>query len=192
MSELLPGSIADERFQRLDRVAASRFDGIDLTALLVMLIDHVGASALPALGWQFGALDEAWQVATEAEKRELLKRVLARHRVRGTPWAVRDALAALGHDSVIVERPQIRHDGHASHDGTFVYRSAMAFYFWAVVTGVRDRDVLRTVVDRWKRKSTRGEVYFVDDVRDASETLAYSVAPIEGRTFDETFDYTFS
>jgi hypothetical protein len=190
MAELLPGSIADERFQRLDRVAAARFAGIDLTQLLVLLIDRVDASALPALGWQFGALDEAWQVASDAEKRELLKRVLARRRVRATPWAVRDALAALGHDSVIVERPEIRHDGQARHDGTFVYRSALPFYFWAVVTGVRDRDILRNVVNRWKRKSTRGEVYFVSYIGDALDVSAYSTTPYV-RVFSEQFSLAF-
>jgi len=50
MNELLPNSIADERFKRLDRVAKARFDAIDRSRVLVMLLSEVEASALPHLG----------------------------------------------------------------------------------------------------------------------------------------------
>ncbi|MBJ3229650.1 phage tail protein I, partial [Salmonella enterica subsp. enterica serovar Stanley] len=47
---LLPPPLAsDERFSILANIAAERFAQIDLTALLVYLVDIVDASALPSL-----------------------------------------------------------------------------------------------------------------------------------------------
>lgn len=194
MSELLPGSIADERFQRLDRVAAARFGGIDLTKLLVMLIDHVDASALPVLAWQFGALDEAWNLANETERRTLLKGTMVRRKRRGTAWAVRDALSALGYDSVVRENPALLHNGRVRRDGTFDYAVKRRFHFWVILAGGNHtRAELRGVVERWKRKSTRFQVYFVATLATASDPATYSIAPVatSGRTFDSTFDSTF-
>lgn len=61
---LLPPPLAsDERFSVLANIAAERFAQIDLTALLVYLVDIVDASALPSLagqlhvqGWRAGYL----------------------------------------------------------------------------------------------------------------------------------------
>ncbi|EJV9590242.1 phage tail protein I, partial [Salmonella enterica subsp. enterica serovar Infantis] len=51
---LLPPPLAsDERFSVLANIAAERFAQIDLTALLVYLVDIVDASALPSLAGQF-------------------------------------------------------------------------------------------------------------------------------------------
>ncbi len=51
---LLPPPLAsDERFSILANIAAERFAQIDLTALLVYLVDIVDASALPSLAEQF-------------------------------------------------------------------------------------------------------------------------------------------
>jgi hypothetical protein len=192
MAELLPNSIADERFRRLDAVAAARFQGIDQTRLLVYLVDHVEASALPALAWQFDAFGPDWDAANESERRALLKRVLARRRKRGTPWAVEDALRALGHDAEVVESLPLRRDGSFRYDGTFQHQQTPRFWFWVAVTGNRLREVLLSVVDKWKRKSTRAAVYFVGDISDAGDPFAYSVTPYTSLgAFDETFDLTF-
>lgn len=51
---LLPPPLArDERFSILANIAAERFAQIDLTTLLVYLVDLVDASALPSLAEQF-------------------------------------------------------------------------------------------------------------------------------------------
>lgn len=192
MPELLPGSIADDRFRLLERVTETRFAGIDQSKVLVMLVDHVDASALDALAWQFGALDSAWRIANEAEKRELLKRILPRRKRRGTPWAIQDALDVLGHDSVIREHTHRYHDGTIRRDGTFTYEPKNAFHFWVIALGDRPRADLQAVVDDWKRLSTRGEVFFVWDLADANVLLAYSVLPFgEWNYFDEVFDMVF-
>jgi len=189
MNELLPNSIADARFKLLDRVAAARFSGIDLSRVLVNLVDHVEASALPALGWAFGAFGEDWNAATTDERRALIRRVIARRRKRGTPWAIRDALQALGHEVVIRENVRVRHDGTVRRDRTFEYGPHNTFWFWVIVTGARSREAVESVVEAWKRKSTRFAVYFVPDIADALNTLKYSTG--DNGVFDFTFDGTF-
>jgi Phage tail protein (Tail_P2_I) len=100
-----PASINDARAQAL-MVLIERLGALDLTPLLVYRIDSVPAGALPFLAWQFDILSPLWQLiaptspsveasATEAA-RDLVKLAIALHRVRGTPYAVKTALAALG------------------------------------------------------------------------------------------------
>jgi phage tail P2-like protein len=59
--------------------------------------DTCPASALPLLALQFGVLDASWTLAsTEAAKRGLVKTALSLQAKRGTPWALKQALAAVG------------------------------------------------------------------------------------------------
>jgi phage tail P2-like protein len=101
---LLPPPLAgDERFRALGQLAA-RISDIDLSPLLVYLIDTVNASALPHLAEQFHVLNEGWQFARDDdERRRLLKQAIALHRTKGTPWAIKNALASLGWDARISE-----------------------------------------------------------------------------------------
>lgn len=94
---LIPPSIQDSRTvglaTLLDRQAALDLD------LLRNLYDPdlCPASALPLLALQFGVLDEAWVLAaTEAARRGLVKQALQLQKKRGTPWALKQALAAIG------------------------------------------------------------------------------------------------
>lgn len=85
---LLPPPLAsDERFSILANIAAERFAQIDLTALLVYLVDIVDASALPSLAEQFHVQGlEGWLfAANEQEKRELIKQAIELHKYKGTP-----------------------------------------------------------------------------------------------------------
>lgn len=85
---LLPPPLAsDERFSVLANIAAERFAQIDLTALLVYLVDIVDASALPSLAGQFHVRGlEGWLfAANEQEKRELIKQAIELHKYKGTP-----------------------------------------------------------------------------------------------------------
>ena len=94
MSDLLlpPPLASDERYQVLGTIAA-RLSDIDITPVLVYLVDTVDASALPLLADQFHILGEGWQFArTEADQRQLLKRAIELHRYKGTRWAVQQAL----------------------------------------------------------------------------------------------------
>ncbi|CAH5051526.1 hypothetical protein AI2839V1_0230, partial [Enterobacter cloacae] len=95
---LLPPPLAsDERFSILANIAAERFAQIDLTVLLVYLVDLVDASALPSLASQFHIQGlEGWLFAeSEQERRDLIKQAIELHKYKGTPWAVRRVLEIL-------------------------------------------------------------------------------------------------
>ena len=93
---LLPPPLAgDERFQALGQLAA-RISDIDLSPLLVYLVDTVNASALPNLAEQLHILGEGWQFARDDdERRRLLKRAIELHRYKGTRWAIQQVLETL-------------------------------------------------------------------------------------------------
>ncbi|MGO1073239.1 phage tail protein I [Lysobacter sp. CA199] len=102
---LLPPPLAqDERSQAI-ALLASRLQGIDLTPVLVYLIDTVNASALPVLGEQFHVMGfEGWLFAdTDLARRRLLKRAIELHRYKGTRWALNQVLVTLGLDGRIRE-----------------------------------------------------------------------------------------
>lgn len=81
--------------------------------------DTCPASHLPWLAWACSVddWDDMW---TEAEKRQAIKDARIIHQHKGTPGAVRRALAAIGHaDAEIIERSDyIRCDGTTTCDGT--------------------------------------------------------------------------
>ncbi|EPF5857490.1 phage tail protein I [Escherichia coli] len=107
MDKLLPPPplASDERFSILANIAAERFAQLDLTALMVYLIDQVDASALPALAEQFHVQgQEGWLFTTdEREKRELIKQAIELHKYKGTIWAVRRVLEILSLPGTISE-----------------------------------------------------------------------------------------
>lgn len=100
--DLLPPPLAtDTRCQLLAQLA-SRLQQIDLTPLLVYLIDLTEARALPHLAEQFALTgDNGWQLAeSEEAKRKLIKSAIELHRLKGTPWAVREVIRNLGFGEV--------------------------------------------------------------------------------------------
>ncbi|MEB7937389.1 MULTISPECIES: phage tail protein I [Escherichia] len=107
MDKLLPPPplASDERFSILANIAAERFAQLDLTALMVYLVDLVDASALPTLAEQFHVQGlEGWLFTTdEREKRELIKQAIELHKYKGTIWAVRQVLEILSLPGTISE-----------------------------------------------------------------------------------------
>lgn len=98
MSELLvPPLAVDDRSRAIDALAA-RMTGLDLTPILVYLIDLVPADALPILAEQFNVVGPLWAyLPDEAAKRRAIKESVAWHRAKGTPWSVETALSWAGH-----------------------------------------------------------------------------------------------
>lgn len=117
---LLPGSLAtDPTFAALDALGR-RLEAIDPAGLLVYAPDIVADSALYALAWQFDVLGDKGFILAETtdEKRALIKRALELHRHKGTPWALKEVVRAVGFaDAEVIERPVKRyHDGTFQHD----------------------------------------------------------------------------
>ncbi|TAM00811.1 MAG: phage tail protein I [Paraburkholderia sp.] len=102
---LTPVLMADERFRILAELVDERFGNIDLSALLVYLIDTVHESALPHLAEQFHVMGfEGWELARSAEERRaLIHNAIELHRYKGTPWAIEQILVTLGMTGVVSE-----------------------------------------------------------------------------------------
>lgn len=128
--QLPPALAGDERFALLCELLQESYAELDLSAMLVYLVDQVRPSILPYLADQFSLQDEvSWPMATtEASRRALVKRSIELHRYKGTPWAVKEALSTLGYPgSEIVEHQALqaawiaaggeRLDGRGSLDG---------------------------------------------------------------------------
>lgn len=93
---LIPEGILDESTQALNELI-DRLGTIDLSPLLIYLIDSVNASALPHLAEQFHITgNEGWLLAaTEEEKRNLIKASIELHKYKGTKYAIKKVLEML-------------------------------------------------------------------------------------------------
>lgn len=114
----------------LVNVAGSRFDAVPLQDMLIFIIDTVPAEALPYIAAQFNVLGiKGWLLAnTEQKKRDLIKRAIELHRRKGTPWAIKNALASVGYPTVvIVEGVGLNYDGSFDYDGSQNYGGG----YWA-------------------------------------------------------------
>lgn len=102
---VVPNVLAnDPRFGPLATLT-ERLGQLDLSVLLVYLVDLVGAELLPVLAEQFHVMgDEGWLLAnTDDQRRTLIKRAVELHRYKGTVWAVKEALGVLAVDVELVE-----------------------------------------------------------------------------------------
>jgi len=125
-NRLIPAGIRDESTIALNSLI-DRMGSVDLTPLLVYIIDNVTETALPHLIQQFHVAGlEGGRLAENATiKRALLKKAIALHRLKGTPAGIKQALAEMGFgDAVILERSaDIHYDGAVSYDGVRHYAS---------------------------------------------------------------------
>jgi phage tail P2-like protein len=98
MADQLPPALAgDERFAILCELLQEEFDSLDLSPMLVYLVDVVPAQVLPHLAEQFHVMGlEGWRYARDdQEQRGLIKRAIELHRYKGTPWAIEQVLVTL-------------------------------------------------------------------------------------------------
>lgn len=101
----VPGVLAgDPRFGPLATLT-ERLSRLDLSTLLVYLVDLVGTDLLPLLAEQMHVMgDEGWLLAnTDDQRRTLIKRAALLHRYKGTVWAVKEVFGVLAVDVELVE-----------------------------------------------------------------------------------------
>ena len=94
---LIPDSILSDETNIFDELFR-RFGEIDLTRMLIYIIDAVDASALPHLAWQFHITNnEGWQLATSDEqRRQLIKKSISLHKMKGKISGITYILKLLG------------------------------------------------------------------------------------------------
>lgn len=164
---LLSPGIRDERF-RAFLALLDRWDAIDLLPLLPNRVESAPSRLLYALAWQFGVTGVAgWDLAdTDDKRRDLIRRSIELHRRKGTPWAIREALRAVGFpDAQVVEgygRNQF--DGAHLYDGDITYSAEAVWANFAVMPGApadgrpvdpARRALLQAVVENWKNARSR-------------------------------------
>lgn len=112
MADAVPPILAqDPTFGPLAQLT-ERLTGLDMTRLLIYLVDLVEDDALPYLGEQFHIMGgEGWDFAADdAARRALIKSAIELHRYKGTPWAIKQALKSLGLECLtLVEHPDGAH-----------------------------------------------------------------------------------
>lgn len=134
---LPPALAGDERFALLCKLLEERHAGIDLTPMLVYLIDLVKAPLLPVLANQFSLFDEAvWMLAeSEDARRSLIKNAVELHRYKGTPWAIREIIRLLGFGEVQLQEGLggRKYDGSIAFDGLYLYGNTGAWAAYRVI-----------------------------------------------------------
>jgi P2-related tail formation protein len=94
-----------EDLKAWDIMVRDRYNGLDLTPILIYMIDTVPAAALPHLARQFDVLGvKGWKYATtETKQRELLKQAIELHRYNNGVgnWACFKVIIDLGNENGI-------------------------------------------------------------------------------------------
>lgn len=129
-----------EHIKAFNDLAEDRLGSIDLTPLLIYMIDTVPASALPYLAEQFDVLGiKGWKyVSTEAEQRALIKKAIELHKYKGTPWSIKEAIKSVGVNECTIIEGGIT----IIHDSSYYYDSSITYDYtgWAVFRVLIDFD----------------------------------------------------
>ncbi|EJF8082220.1 phage tail protein I [Escherichia coli] len=133
--QLPPPLEGDISLRTLGRLAG-RQDNIDLSVLMVFLVDIVDSSALPWLGEQFSLSGDGWELAESDDvRRMLIKAAIELHRYKGTPWSIREVIRRFGFGEVdlIEGTGRLSYDGNRSYNGLFVHGDAAAWAVYRVI-----------------------------------------------------------
>ncbi|MGT5326723.1 phage tail protein I [Escherichia coli] len=133
--QLPPPLEGDISLRTLGRLAG-RLDNIDLSVLMVFLVDIVDSSALPWLGEQFSLSGDGWELAESDDvRRMLIKAAIELHRYKGTPWSIREVIRRFGFGEVdlIEDTGRLSYDGNRSYNGLFVHGDAAAWAVYRVI-----------------------------------------------------------
>jgi len=167
----------EDHIRILDEMAAERIEDLDLSVILVYLIDNAPAEALPALAVQFNVLGyKGWKFATtDAMKRDLLKKAIEIHRYKGTPWSIEEALKTIGVTGTIGIQEGIYYfyDGFKIHDGTITYGGNGWAIFRVLISAVNltnfNVDDLKKIILEYK--NVRSHLEDVSLAYDFAETI---------------------
>ncbi|EIS6522243.1 phage tail protein I [Escherichia coli] len=133
--QLPPPLEGDIRFRSLGRLTG-RLNLIDLSTLMVCLVDIVDSSALPWLGEQFSLFGDGWELAESDDvRRTLIKSAIELHRYKGTPWSIREVIRRFGFGEVelIEGLGGLQYDGRGTFNGLYRYGDKRAWAIYRVI-----------------------------------------------------------
>lgn len=121
-SNLIANSLRTSSLAAYDNLSAKRWAKLDVRLLLVSNFATVSTKLLPVYAEFYNIANF---VKGEAQTRAFLSRVIALYRKKGTPWAMEQALAALGYpDITIIEGGKdatIYYDAEINYDGQYLH-----------------------------------------------------------------------
>lgn len=140
----LPPGYDDAFGRALLEAVREELDSIDLTRLLVFMVDNVDAAALPFLGRQFAVMGyKGWLLATtETEQRELIKNAIRNHKRRGTFAGIRGAIAPLNYGLEL--SPWYEYGGQPKHFAVSVLDVSQKGL------NAETLDLIYKLIDEWK------------------------------------------
>lgn len=129
---LPPSSTPLER--AIDQASASRLAALPSVVASLWNADTCPAALLPYLAWAMSVdeWNDGWGVD---KKRAVIKESRTIHRHKGTPSAIKRALAAIGQpDAIVIERGNyIRYNAASSYDGTHSHAGAGGWASYRVI-----------------------------------------------------------
>lgn len=134
-SDLIASALRSSALAPYDLLAEQQLAKVDLRQLLFSNFDTVPAALLPIYAELYGI---ARFVKTEQQTRAFLNRVIALYRKKGTPWSIKQVLAALGYPSCTIYEGQsggavIYYDGTINYDGSLQYGGGSWALFRVVI-----------------------------------------------------------
>lgn len=162
-SRLIPPGIRDASTLAINELI-DRLGLVPLDQLLINLVDNVTAGALPHLADQFHITGlEGWGLCTtDDERRSLIRRAIALHRKKGTPWAVKEGLKGVGFGSVAINErlPALLYNGTQVYSGSEEYGAGADWARFSLqldlgeTRGVSAAEtaLIRAVVAEWKNE----------------------------------------
>jgi phage tail P2-like protein len=152
--------------QDFEPIFKKYIDDMDMSSIMVYMVDLVHADALPYLAEQFNVAGyRGWDLATtEAARRELIKNAIQIQRKVGTPYAIKQALKAIGFANVtITENVAVGnyYNGTYNYNGLINYTNSGGADQWVnfgVTVKVADpatvseqtRTLIRLLIDEYK------------------------------------------
>lgn len=134
-SLLQPPLATDARFQRFYHLL-DRQQQLDLTPVLIYLIDLTEPSALNSLADQFSLIGDGWELAESDDvRRDLIKAAIELHRYKGTPWSIREVIRRFGFGEVdLIEGVgDVNYDGKSTYNGNYVHGNPKDWAVYRVI-----------------------------------------------------------
>lgn len=149
VSKLLPPNATPQEHALDDSTA--RLGDLPVDIAKLWNANECPIALLPYLAWTLSVdeWDETW---SEAQKRAVVAASYEIHSLKGTPYAIKSALQALGYDNVEIRESEIYHyNGDKTYDGSFTHGGDGVWPLFDVVLNVGfspDAPTIQKIKDR--------------------------------------------
>lgn len=123
-SSLTAASSIDDARTKAHLLLGQRLGALDLSRILVYMVNDVDASVLPALSWQFDMSSPLYELLGGSEQRSLIGNAIVLHARNGTPYAITTIMASLGFPNATIQEGQASWGGSTwpANEGWAVFR----------------------------------------------------------------------